>query len=191
MVFFRGKYNFSKWKSKKNSTGYEFTVICKISDILLVFQGWYWKHLHQPHEDHGRCCWTRQVILTDENLNFQYNTFFQCCGAEQFFPGSGSTQKFSAPTGSAEKNFNFKSFRFSLGKKISWNRPKMSVPGPDKILNRLRLQLKILSSDWPRLCYFLLHKMLNFYETTLFLLLRCIFHFLEMLLTATNIFNLN
>ena len=44
----------------------------------------------------------------------------------------------------------FKSFYFSLPKKRSQNRPKISAPAPDKILNRLRLQLNILSSV--RLC---------------------------------------
>ena len=52
----------------------------------------------------------------------------------------------------------FKSFRFSLAKKRSRSRPKISAPAPDRILNRLRLQLKNLGSSSATLLWGILNK---------------------------------
>ena len=117
------------------------------------------------NEDFSQCCGA--------------GPFFPGSGSRFFF-GSGFTYNISAPTSSGsekqmvkvcrhkEASINlrcslknekrrknrvniFKSFRFSLAKQRSRSRPKLSVPAPDKILNRFRLQLKNLGSDRLRL----------------------------------------
>ena len=31
---------------------------------VIIWQGWYWKYFHQPHEGYGRCCWTWPQVIT-------------------------------------------------------------------------------------------------------------------------------